>query len=137
MGLEFDRVGKKAKSPVNGWMPVLGLILATCSGVLAYALSPIVSEWLDQQSNRWPPSVMTAEQSTWVVAFVLFVVGLMIAATIVAVFAPKKRSQVTDKDLVEGRKEMFKDKRRQKKRQKKMRKAALDEIRKSGGTSLK
>jgi len=137
MGLEMDKLGKKQKSPVNAWLPVLGLILAACAGVLAYAASPMAYEWLDGRSDRFPPPVLTPEQAQWITAGVLFVVFLMVAWALVAVFVPRPKSRITDKDLAQGRKDMYADKKRQKKRQRKMRRAALDEIRKNDGTTLK
>jgi hypothetical protein len=130
MGLEFDRVGRKQKTRFGGWMPVLGLILAVALGFISYLSGPPVAEWLGNQSSNFPPAGVNDQIVNYGMRGVVFVVLLMASWSLVAAFAPRSRSRVTDKEMVGSRKEILDDKKSRKKRRDQLRRNASADLRK-------
>lgn len=91
---EYVRV-KKKKSPLRVLFPLFGFIMAIALGAIAYILSPDAHELLIKYVDNFPAD----EQIQYVVAGVLFVVLVLFAGMIYAMFAPKPPKQVTEKEL--------------------------------------
>jgi hypothetical protein len=120
---------QEKRSAVRAWLPALGFILALCVGLIAYTFSPLILNWLDSRSGRFPPPGVSSQNLRIGATIFLFAITMLVAWTLVAIFIPKKKSKVTDNDLLKDRKSIYAEKAAKKKRQVKMRKAALDENR--------
>lgn len=86
---------KKKKNPLTPFLPVLGLVLAVALGAIAFILSKPAHEFLMKQIETFPQET----EVQYVVAGALFIVFLLFAGLIYAIFAPKQEKLVTEREL--------------------------------------
>lgn len=129
MSSEIDRLNKKKKSPINAFLPVLGLLLAVSFGVLSWFLAPGLREATANQFSNFRGDELPEPYMTLAFAAFIFLMLMSFAGFTVALFAPKQKSKVKDKELLDARKELKAEKERRKRHRAKMSRAARDENR--------
>jgi hypothetical protein len=112
------------KSRTQAFWPVLGLMLIIACAAIAYFAGPAVVEWLDDSNviRGFPPAGIPRVNIYWILRGIVFVVLALLASLMVAAAVPKKKSAVTEKQLVKQRTEMVNDKKARKMRQQLMNK---------------
>jgi hypothetical protein len=112
------------KSRTQAFWPVLGLMLIIACGAIAYFVGPEVVKWLDSSNviRGFPPAGVPRANLDWILRGIVFVVLALLASLMVAAAVPKKKSAVTEKQLVKQRTEMVNDKKARKMRQQLMNK---------------
>ncbi len=105
------------KKPTRGMWPVYGLVMAVALGVISYILAPTVLEFVRRQSPRFSIGNLPEEQVVLFFAGIIFLVLLGIGTLILAFAAPRKKSEVKDKQLVKEKEQMQAEQRARKKRQ--------------------
>jgi predicted PurR-regulated permease PerM len=109
---------RKKKSKMQAYGPAVGLLLAVAGGVLAYAVSKPVDDILKQHLTgfrQMPPDRL--QIFTTVVIFIVFV---LLVSLIVAAAAPRKKTIVSEKQMVKDREAMINEKKMTKLRREKM-----------------
>ncbi len=98
----------------RAWWPLMGLLGVASLGILAYLLAPSVNEFLRGTLTGFP-----GPTPTWnlITTGILFGVLVLLVAGIVAAAAPKRKSTVTEKELVKSRATMVHEKKARKMRQ--------------------
>jgi hypothetical protein len=94
--------------------PVIGFVLAVSLIALAYALAPSTLLFLKKNLKNFPP---ITDQLKLFMTFILFLIFLAVTGFAVAIAMPKKKSAVSEKDMVNERKDMVAAKAARKKRQ--------------------
>jgi uncharacterized BrkB/YihY/UPF0761 family membrane protein len=123
---------QQKKNPFAAFLPVIGLVLVLALGFISYVFAPSVNRWLDAQFRGWPPAG-TSEQTLIIMTTVFMtVIMTFLVGSVVAMFAPRKKSAVKDDDLRKERKASLKEKKDRKKRRKKINKAAEAQRKQSG-----
>lgn len=95
------------KKPPRGraFWPVVGLLLALSAAALAYVFTDPVINALRKSLRNFP----TGPTVTLIVGVILFVVLALTFSLIVAFAVPRKKSAVTETQLVKDRQAMVKD----------------------------
>ena len=127
MGLQDYNIEDYKKS--RGLWPVYGLVLAVALGAIAYLLAPRLYDFVLTRSPSFNIGTYTREQVELFFAGIIFFVLLAITAGFVAMFVPRKKTDVKDTDLVKERKQAEAERRARKKRQLKMARQAREEYR--------
>jgi hypothetical protein len=96
-------VGERRK---RGLWPVMGLFLAIAIGIISYFLAPSVIALTKQLLPQFSTSSMPREQLRLIFTVLTFVVLLAAVAFLVALFMPKKQTDVKEKDLKKEREQM-------------------------------
>ncbi|TVR23298.1 MAG: hypothetical protein EA396_03445 [Anaerolineaceae bacterium] len=121
---DYQNRMSKRKS-ITKWLPVLGLLLAIAMAALAFILSEPVHSWLydsffaDSERLRGIQGTSDSfdqEIVQYVVGGVMFFLFMVFFATIYALFAPKRKIKVSEKQLKKEREEKQAEVRRAKKR---------------------
>jgi uncharacterized BrkB/YihY/UPF0761 family membrane protein len=120
---------KKKKSPLAPFLPVLGLILAVALVAIAYTLSPTVLELLEENIDNFPKDT---EEIKYVVTGALFLVLLLFAGMIYALFSPKPPKLATDAQLRQERTDLERERRMKKRRRRETYKKMSEERRQRG-----
>ncbi len=107
----------KPKSRTQAFWPIIGLLLILALGFMAWVFAPPVIGFLSRTLPNFPPAEVPADTMQIFMTVVLFVLTGMIVSLIVAAAAPRKKSAVTEKNLVKERATMVEEKRKQKLRQ--------------------
>lgn len=96
------------KTPPRGksFWPVLGLLLALSSGVLAFIFTDPVITALRKSLRNFP----TDAKVPIIVGIVLFALFVMVFSLIVAFAVPRKKSGVTEVQMTKDRKAMVTEK---------------------------
>jgi hypothetical protein len=116
--MEIKRAEKRGTRP---FWPVLGFLMLVALGVLAYTFAPDAIRLARQIFPAFRgPSPIPPEQMRLAFAAIVFLVGLTIGAGVIALFAPKSKMQVRDKDLAKERDQMLKARAAAKRRQRKL-----------------
>jgi len=112
------------KSRTQAFWPVLGLMLIIACAAIAYFAGPAVVEWLDKGKviRGFPPAGVPRANVDWILRGIVFVVLALLSSLLVAAAVPKKKSAVTEKQLVKQRAEMVHEKKARKMRQQLMNK---------------
>ena len=125
MGFEDEYAGRKQKKdPITAFLPFLGLLLALAFGAIAYVLREPAHEFLIEQINDFP----TEEEVSYAVAGVLFLIFMLLAALVYALFAPKPHHKsVTEKELKREKQAIEQERVERKRRKRRMREEAVKE----------
>lgn len=118
-------MGKKPpKSKMQAFWPVMGALLIIAAAVMAFFIGPVVVDWLDRGNviKGFPPKGVPITNIYWILRGIVFVVLGLLASMVVAAAAPKKKSTVTEVNLIKERKDMVHEKRARKMRQQVMNK---------------
>jgi hypothetical protein len=108
------KVAEKKKS--RGLWPVYGLVMALAAGAIAYVLGPSLSTWFQRRAPAFNVGTFTPEQVDLFFSALIFVAILGLGSLLVAVAAPRKKSNVKETDLVKERKEMQAEQKARRKR---------------------
>lgn len=119
---------QKKKSPLSGYLPALGLILAVALAAVSYVLSAPVHDLLIDNIDDFP----IEPEIQYVVAVVLFAALVLFAGLLYAAFAPKPPQTVSESELKKERIEYEKERRARKKRKKDANRKMAREREKSG-----
>ncbi|MEM6280792.1 MAG: hypothetical protein AAF787_01250 [Chloroflexota bacterium] len=117
----------RQKSPISGWIPAIGFIMAVCFAAIGWALSePLLDYTIDTFRGFDGNELDDVHPDAMQFAFAAFIwlVLLCVGSFIVAAAAPRKKSQVKEKDLKSEKEELLKEQKRRKKRQIQMQKEA-------------
>jgi hypothetical protein len=125
MGFEDEYAGrKKKKDPITAFLPFLGLILAMAFAAIAWVLREPAHEFLIEQISDFPQE----EEMAYAVAGVLFLIMMMLAALVYALFAPKPHHKlVTEKELKREKEAIDREHLERKRRKRRMRQQAAKE----------
>ena len=101
----------------QAWWGIAGLILTIAFGAIAY----ILSESLSQQTLRLVPGIAA---TTWriIVGAAIFVGLVALSGIIFALFAPKRKDKLNERELDKERRQMWAEEKAKKLRQKEVRK---------------
>lgn len=101
----------------QAWWGIAGLILTIAFGAIAY----ILSESLSQQTLRLVPGIAA---TTWriIVGIAIFVGLVAVSGIIFALFAPKRKDKLNERELDKERRQMWAEEKAKKLRQKEVRK---------------
>lgn len=105
---------KKAR---RGLWPLYGLLMAAALGAISWVLAPQLLEFVRRRSPRFGIGSLTEDQVVLFFAAIIFLVLLGIGTLILAFAAPKKKSEVKDKQLVKERAHMQAEDKARRKRQ--------------------
>lgn len=111
---------RRKKNPLNAFLPILGLILAIALGAVSYVLSEPLQDFLVANVNNFP----SEQEAQIVVGVVLFVVLLLFAALIYAIFAPKPPRMISENVLRDERVQKEKDRVKAKRRRQQLNREA-------------
>ena len=138
MGTDEQEKKPKAekKDPMKALMPFLGVILLVAFGLIAFGVReeahrilvedvkidgfPITAEAARTDSEK-----EDAEMTSYLVAIVIFVLEILIAGAVYALFAPKPAIRVSEGDLKSEKRDMEKEVLLRKKRRRQMKEEAL------------
>jgi cbb3-type cytochrome oxidase subunit 3 len=118
---------KEKKQSRVAW-PLMGFLLAVGLGIIAWYTAPLLREALPQNVQN-TLARLTDVQEQLALATLIFFILLMIAALIVAIFAPKRRISVNEADMLKERNQMIKTKDRDKRRQRAINRVTRDDLR--------
>ena len=115
--LNFRKDAEDEARRNQAWWGIAGLILAVAFGVIAY----IASEPLSQQTLRLVPGIAP---ETWriFVGAAIFVGLVAVFGMIFALFAPKRKDKLNERELDKERRQMWAEEKAKKLRQKEVRK---------------
>lgn len=112
----------------RAFWPLIGFILALSLGVLAWALGPVVIDWMDDTNivRGFPSPEVPRTTWNWIATGVMFVVLLMLASLVVAAARPKQSTDVKEKELVKERDQMRREIKARKELQRRINKQMKD-----------
>lgn len=111
------------KDPLKPFYPIIGLLVMVIAGAVGWFGSPFALDFAD---DYIPSDIITSLVEVhplapeMVVAFLIFLMIVMLFSAIFAVFAPKKEKLVTESALKQERLAKDADRRRTKARKRKM-----------------
>lgn len=114
MGQNFRQAEKKTR---RGLWPLYGLLMALALGAISWVFAPELLKFVRSRSERFSIGNLTDQQVELLFAGIIFFVLLGIVTLILAVAAPRRKSEVLDATLVKERKAMEAEHRARKKRQ--------------------
>ena len=119
---------KKKGTTIRAFLPVLGFLMIAAMGGVAYALSgPINLLLQDQLGNNYPVGQETVMQI--VSGVVLFILFVLVAGLLYALFAPRTNKLATEQQMEKERREMWREKERKKRRQRQIQKKMAEDVR--------
>jgi type VI protein secretion system component VasK len=101
----------------RGLWPFYGLLMAVALGAISYILSPQLVLFVRRQSPEFSIGDLTPDQVRLFFAGVIFLVLLSVVTLILAVAAPRKKSDVKDRHLLKEKQAMEAARRTRRKRQ--------------------
>jgi flagellar biosynthesis/type III secretory pathway M-ring protein FliF/YscJ len=120
------------KNSIARWLPALGFLLVLALGAVSYVISEPVHEavysaMFEEQElmrgiGRGSPSSFMQPTGQYGVAFVIFIVLLLLVGILYAIFAPKPKIRVHESELKKERIQNEQDRRREKLRKQKINK---------------
>jgi uncharacterized iron-regulated membrane protein len=114
------------KRGITRWLPALGFLMALALAGVAYVLSEPVHEMVyDSLSSQ--QGEVDKETVRYGVMFLLFVLFLAVAGMLYALFAPKPKYKVTEKDLAKERAQNELQRRKEKERKHRLNKQVAAE----------
>ncbi|MBW4435525.1 MAG: hypothetical protein KME04_00200 [Pleurocapsa minor GSE-CHR-MK-17-07R] len=111
-------IAEKKKS--RRFLPVAGFIMIVVLAAIAYLVAPAVMDWTRANLRGFTFSGNDRETVRLMFAGIIFLTLGGISAMIVALFAPKKATNIKDSDLMEERKAMQDKKKMDRLRQRKV-----------------
>ena len=125
MAFEDEYKGRqKKKDPLKAFLPAIGLLLALAFAAIAFFLREPVQQLLIDQNVLTEP---VDEKVGYVIGGVIFLVLMLFAGFIFALFAPKPAKRVTESELKKEREAMQREAQERKERRRKMQKQAFQE----------
>ncbi|MCU0514401.1 MAG: hypothetical protein MUE40_17755 [Anaerolineae bacterium] len=119
---DFGGEGGVKQSKGRNWqrilLPVVGLLLITASGIIAYILSTPVANFLRANLAAFPRENTQAVQLA--VAFAIFLILIAIFGTIYASIVPKPPKGITETELDKEKKDKLLEAERAKRRKRDM-----------------
>lgn len=117
--------GTRKKDPLNAFLPVIGLLLAVCFAVIAFFTYEPAHEFLVEQISTLPQQGDEGyEEMGYVVGVGIFLILMMFAAMLYAVFAPKPPKLATEAQLKKERQATAAEKAARKRRKQQINKQA-------------
>ena len=125
MGIQGGKYAVEKKDPLKPFYPIIGLIVMLIAGAVGWFGSPFVLDFADDYLSRQDVIASLVDvhplAPEMVVAFLIFLMIVMLFSAIFAIFAPKKEKLVTEGILKRERMAKDADRRRTKARKRKMR----------------
>ena len=90
--------------------------MALAAGAIAYVMGPSLSTWFQRRAPNFNVGTFTPEQVDLFFSALIFVAVLGLGSLLVALAAPRKKSNVKETDLVKERKEMQAEQKARRKR---------------------
>lgn len=113
---------KKKTSPFRPYLPVIGLLLAVCFGIISWVLAPGFLQWTVDNVAGITGREFSYQTMRLMFAGVIFFGFVMVASIIVSFASPKQKEQVSVNDLKAEKAMMDQEKKDRKRRLKEMRK---------------
>jgi hypothetical protein len=136
MSFEDEYMSKaKKKTPLNAFLPLIGLFLIAAAAGVGFALSKPLTEWLQTSvlADNSQDITDNFETVQLVVGAVVAVIILLFAAMMYAAFAPKPTKLTNERELKKEKEDkLAEDLARKKRRQEVNRKMAEETKRKMG-----
>jgi hypothetical protein len=98
--MSYNQQAEVERRRGKAWLPLVGFILIVCFGVIAYYLGDPVRDFVDRRAG----ADLSTPEMLWLVRGVLFLSLVMIGGLLFALFAPRKREDVKDKDIYKDKK---------------------------------
>jgi hypothetical protein len=115
MGMSNFRVAEKKSR--RGLWPLYGLLMALALGAISYVLGPVVLQFMRSRSAQFSIGTLNDQQVELLLSGIVFVLLLAFATLILAVAAPKKKSEVKDAALVKEKRQMEVERKQRRKRE--------------------
>lgn len=96
----------KKKSWLKPFLPVFGLLLLIAFGLIAYALSSPITQFIDA---RVTTRTLPLPQIQLIVGIGVFIVEVMLLAMVYSIFQPKTPRGTTERELDREKKERIKE----------------------------
>jgi phage shock protein PspC (stress-responsive transcriptional regulator) len=113
----MTQVRQAERKVKRSWWPLIGFLLIVSLAIIAYAAAPSVIDFTKGAMPRLSLRGIAPEVQRLIFAAITFLLFVLIAGLIVALFAPRKRTLVKETDIAKMRDEMIamreKDKRKQ------------------------
>ena len=126
MGSNY-RVAEKKKN--RGMWPFYGLLMALSMGGIAYVLGPRLYEYVSRRSPNFSIGTLSEQEVILLFSAAIFLVLMSVAGLVVAIFAPKRQSEVKDRDLARERQQRDAERRARKKRNRELDRKMREEYR--------
>lgn len=101
----------------RSWWPLIGFLLIASLAIIAYAAAPSVIDFTKSALPRLSLRGIAPETQRLIFAAITFLILVLIAGLVVAVFAPRKRTLIKETDVMKLREEMLKQREKDKKKQ--------------------
>ncbi len=111
---------KARKSPISALLPAMGVILLLAYGYVGWALAPELIAWTADEFSGFSGNEFDENIMRTAFAAFIFLVFTSLTGLAVAIFVPRKRSRVNEKDLDKERKANTKRIKQQKKKQREL-----------------
>jgi hypothetical protein len=120
MGLQDYKVPEKKNR--RGMWPVYGLLMALAIGAISYVLAPELLKFVRQRAPQFSVGTLPESQVELIFAAAIFLVLIAVVTFLLAIFVPKKKSDIKDTHLVKEKKAMEAERLARKKRQREVQK---------------
>jgi cbb3-type cytochrome oxidase subunit 3 len=101
----------------RSWWPLIGFLLIVSLAIIAYAVAPAVLDFTKDALPRLSLRGIAPDMQRLIFAAITFLILVLIAGMIVAVFAPRKRTLVKETDVIKLRDDMLSQRIKDKKKQ--------------------
>ncbi|MFQ3566540.1 MAG: hypothetical protein SNJ59_06040 [Aggregatilineales bacterium] len=108
------------KKRFRGFWPLAGLIMIVALGILSYFLAPAVIDFTQRTLRGFTTAGMAPEQLRLIFTVLIFVVLASFSGLLIAIAAPKRSTQIKEKDLIKERKRMAEYKKYERARQRRL-----------------
>ncbi|MFN8378556.1 MAG: hypothetical protein U0452_07780 [Anaerolineae bacterium] len=113
----MTQVRMQEKKVKRSWWPLIGFMLIVSIAVISYAAAPSVIDVTRQALPRLNLRGLAPETQRVLFAALTFLILVIFAGMIVAVFAPRRRTLIKETDVVKERDIMLRQRERDKKKQ--------------------
>lgn len=113
----MTQIRMQEKKVKRSWWPLIGFLLIVSIAIISYAAAPNVIDITRQALPRMNLRGLAPETQRLAFAALTFLILVIFAGMVVAVFAPRRRMLVKEDSVIKERDAMLKQREKDKKRQ--------------------